>query len=604
MTEVFGSSARRRLIFMFMLGFGVLVVFQLFNMQIFQHLVYDEKSQTNSVKGIEQDPPRGIFYDRNLNVLVSNKPSFSLEITPTSYNSELNTIIEKVIREDSGYVADILYKNRRFSRYQPRKVKRDVDFNFVAWYEENQQKLPGVSYTVDMQRDYSYGVKGSHIFGYIKEISSQQLNKNREFYSLGDYIGRRGIERSYENLLRGKKGINYFEVDSKQKIIGDYLDGKQNVVAVKGNDLVLTLDIETQKIAEKLFEGKRGSLIAVEPSSGEILAYVSAPDYDLNTFTAVTDNDVLKDLQNDPEKPLFNRPINSIFSPGSTSKMLMVLAALEEGIITEDTKIYCGGGHKFGNRTWKCHGGVHGNITAREAIEGSCNTFFYKLIYKLGFENWTKYYEKFGFGSKTGIDIAGEKRGILPSDKYYERVMGKNWPRGNLMNLSIGQGELSVTPMQLAQYISLIANDGLTKKPHLLKGYFDETNENISEIKYEDINVDIKKKNFEIVKKGMFDVVQGENGTAKWYRIPGVNMGGKTGTVQTQGEDHALFVAFAPFEKPEIAVVVMVENVGFGSTHAAPVARDVIRTYLENKNKTLEKNENKIVKLEETQIEN
>lgn len=594
MTEVFGTLARRRIIYTVILGFGIIIIFQLFNMQIFQHIVYDEKSQTNSVKGIEQDPPRGIFYDRYYNVLVSNKPTFSLEITPTLYKSNMNDIIEKVIKEDSGYIADVLHKNRRFSKYQPRKIKRDVDFNFIAWYEENQNNLPGVGYAVDMQRDYSYGIKGSHLFGYIKEISSQQLRGNKEVYSLGDYVGQRGIEKSYEDLLRGKKGINYFLVDAKQKTIGEYLDGRQNVSAVKGNDLILTLDLETQKVAEKLFEGKRGSLIAIEPSTGEILSYVSAPDYDLNAFAAVTSENILKDLQTDPAKPLFNRPIMSIIPPGSTSKMLMVLAALEEGVINKNTKLHCPGGHKFGNRTWKCHGGVHGNITARQAIEGSCNTFFYKLILKLGFEKWTEYYSKFGFGKKTGIDIGGEYQGILPDNDYYVRHMGENWPKGVMLNLAIGQGELSVTPIQLAQYISLIANDGVTKRPHFLKGYFND--ENIIEIPFEQINTDIKKENYELVKKGMFDVVQGEHGTARWYRIPGINIGGKTGTVQNpHGEDHALFVAFAPFEKPEIAIVVMVENVGFGSTHAAPIARDVIRTYLENKkNRT-----NTIVKSEE-----
>ncbi|MFA8343746.1 MAG: penicillin-binding protein 2 [Rhodothermaceae bacterium] len=585
MTEIFGSLARRRIIFMVMLGFGILVVFQLFNMQIFQHMAYDEKSQTNSVKGIEQDPPRGIFYDRNHKVLVSNKPTFSLEITPSMYDKNLTEMIEKIIHEDSGYVSTVLKKNRRFSLYQPRKIKRDVDFNFVAWYEENQSRLPGVGYSVDMQRDYSYGVKGSHIFGYIKEISARQLQEDKDFYSLGDYVGQKGIEKSYETILRGEKGLDYFLVDSKQKTIGEYRDGKQNVKAVKGNDLILTLDLETQKIAEKLFEGKKGSIIAVEPSTGEILSYVSAPDYDLNAFTAVTSENVLNSLRQDESKPLFNRPIMSIIPPGSTSKMLLVLAALEEGVITEDTKLYCGGSYQYGNRSWKCHGGVHGNITARQAIEGSCNTFFYQLILKLGFEKWTEYYKKFGFGKKTSIDIGGEYRGILPDDKYYVKRYGKNWPKGLLLNLSIGQGELSVTPIQLAQYVSLIANSGTTKQPHFLKGYIDQETHQMVEAPVKEIKVDIKKKNFDIVKEGMFDVVQGEHGTAKWYRIPGINIGGKTGTVQNpHGEDHALFVAFAPYENPEIAVVVMVENVGFGSTHAAPIARDVIRTYLENKN--------------------
>lgn len=585
MTEVFGSLARRRIIFMALLCFGILILVQLFNMQIFQHLAYDEKSQTNSVKGIEEDPPRGVFYDRNHNVLVSNKPTFSLEITPSMYNNEVTGLIEKIINEDSGYVSSVLLKNRRFSSYQPRKIKRDVDFNFVAWYEENQTKLPGVGYSVDMQRDYSYGVKGSHIFGYIKEISSKQLQENKEFYSLGDYVGQKGIEKSYEPLLRGQKGVNYVLVDSKQKTIGEYLDGRQNVKSLKGNDLILTLDIETQKIAEKLFEGKRGSLIAIEPATGEILSYVSAPDYNLETFTAVTSKNILKDLQSDPSKPLFNRPIMSIIPPGSTSKMLLVLAALEEGVITENTKIHCSGSYKFGNRSWKCHGGVHGNINARQAIEGSCNSFFYQLMLKVGFEKWTEYYEKFGFGKKTNIDIGGEYRGILPDNDYYVKRYGKNWPKGLLLNLSIGQGELSVTPIQLAQYVSLIANEGVTREPHFLKAYLDQEKEEIVNIPSKEIKIDIKKKNFDIVKQGMFDVVQGENGTAKWYRIPGINIGGKTGTVQNpHGEDHALFVAFAPFEKPEIAVVVMVENVGFGSTHAAPIARDVIRTYLENKN--------------------
>lgn len=584
MNDSFASPLRKRIIFVFIFLIGSLMIFQLVKMQIIQHEEYLERSNINSIKGIEEEPPRGVFLDRNMEVMVSNKPAFTMQIIPSEYDKNLSPLINKVINEDSNYVNRVLKLNRVYSPYIPRKVKRDVDFRFVAWYEENQSKLPGVQYTVDIQRDYSFGINGSHVFGYTKEISPAMLEKHKDNYSLGDYIGHKGLEKTYEKYLRGKKGVTYYVVDSRQRRIGRYQNGKKDIMPEKGHDLILTLDADAQKIAEAAFQGKKGGLVAIEPSTGEVIAYVSSPNYDLTAFSTVTTEETWRFYMNNPDKPLFNRAIMSMFPPGSTFKMLLGIAALEMGVIDEETRINCAGGYQYGNRFYKCHGGSHGPLNLRQAIEKSCNAFFYQLILRVGLDKWSEYVKMFGFGSRTGIDLDGEIKGLVPSKSYYDRVYGKGkWSNGLLLNISIGQGEVGTTPAQLAQYVSLIANNGRTKVPHLVRGYLNKNKKDIVNFKYNDINVPVSQKTFNIIKDGMFQVVHGA-GTATWLKIPNITMAGKTGTAQNpHGKDHALFIGFAPYENPQIAIAVMVENAGFGSTWAGPIARDVIKVYLEKK---------------------
>lgn len=580
MTETFfGSVVRQRIILFVIIGFSFVVSINLFKMQILENPTYEKKSEENSIKKIVRYAPRGVFYDRNGEVLVSNKPSFTLQITPSQYKSNLTSMLENVMQEDSGYIADVLNKYKGFASNRPIRIKRDIDFQTLAWYEENSENLSGVDYVIETQRDYSYGVIGAHIFGYTKEITSKELAQKKEFYDLGDYIGSKGLEKTYEEYLRGSKGYNLVLVDSRQRIISRYLSGKEDISPIKGKDLVLTLDLPTQQKAEELFLGKKGAVVAIEPSTGEIIAFTSSPSFDLNSFASVTSGSTWNDLVNDPDKPLFNRATMSIYPPGSTIKMLEALIGLEENIIDKDYSVNCQGGYRFGDRFFKCTH-VHGSVDMERSIEKSCNTYYYKLMLEIGLEKWAEYMRKFGFGSKTEVDISEESAGLVPDTEYYNRVYGpRGWTRGFLVSLGIGQGELSATPIQLAQYVSLLANSGETYKPHFVKGYINDDGK-LVKFPFEKINVDIKKENFEIVRKGMYDVVN-ESGTATWIKQQDVVIAGKTGTSQNpHGKDHALFVGFAPYDNPKIAVAVFVENVGFGSTHAAPIARDLIRSYL------------------------
>lgn len=575
----FASSKRRSIVYFILITTFAVLVFRLFQMQIVQQKTYDEKSVDNSVKPIVQIPLRGIFLDRNGEVLVSNIPAYTLRITPANYDRNLNKLLETVLEVEPGYVDKILYNNRIYSKYIPVRIKRGIDFRVVAWIEENSEHLPGVDYIVEMQRGYPAGIMASHIFGYNKEITPLQLEKEDEYYKPGDYVGHNGLEKTYEKLLRGTKGYNYVLVDSKRKEIGKYHEGTKDISSIKGHDIVLSIDADVQRVAEKEFKDKKGAVVAIEPATGEILAILSSPEYDLTRFSYVTSKEFLNKLYRDEDKPLFNRATMSVKPPGSTFKLLAAIAALDMGVITPETKIYCGGGFTFG-RYFKCHGGPHGYLTVEHAIEKSCNTFFYNLIYKIGLDKWAEYAKKFGFNSKTGIDIGEEVAGLIPDSRYYEKIYGPKWPRSIMASLGIGQGETSVTPIQLAQYVALIANNGKSFAPHLVKGYIDDKTRKFIPFEFNEINTGVKQEALDIVKQGMFLVVNGY-GTASWIRMKDIKIAGKTGTAQNpHGKDHALFVCFAPFEKPEIAIAVVVENVGFGSTYAAPIAKKMLEAYL------------------------
>lgn len=577
-TENFGSLKRKTIIFSAIIAVMIILVGRLFQMQILYRIEYDKKSTDNSIKSIELQPLRGVFYDRNYKVLVSNVPAYTIRIIPAYYDTTLNNILETVIGTESGYIKNLLKKNKIYSNFLPVKVRRGVDFRVIAWYEENSEHLTGVDYIIEMQRFYPAQVIASHTFGYTKEISPEQLAKEKELYNPGDYVGHNGIEKTYEKIISGTKGFSYVLVDSRQRQIGRFQDGKDDQLPIKGKDLVLGIEASAQKVAEEQFKGKRGALVAIEPSTGEILAMVSSPDYDLNRFSFYTPKSFLDSIYSDPFTPLFNRATMSVHPPGSTFKMLAAIAALDMGVIDESYSVNCGGGFTFG-RFFKCHGN-HGTVNVVTAIEKSCNSFFYRLIYKIGIDKWKEYATKFGFGSMTGVDLTEEVPGLIPNEQYYIKRYGENWPRSIMASLGIGQGEVSVTPLQLAMYASLIANNGKTKIPHVVKGYVDDKTEKLVPLEFKEINTEVSQKALDIVKKGMYLVVNG-HGTATHIKLPDIEICGKTGTAQNpHGKDHAWFVGFAPYENPKIAIAVLVENIGFGGTHAAPIAKEVIQAYL------------------------
>jgi penicillin-binding protein 2 len=533
--------------------------------------------------------------------MVDNIPAYTLRITPAEYDPKLNQLLDKILGVDSGYVSSILLKNKIYSRYLPIRIKRGIDFKVVSWLEENSEYLPGVDYVVEMQRGYPLGIMASHAFGYTKEVLPEQLEKEKDYYKPGDYVGHTGIEKQYEKELRGVKGFDYVLVNSHRREIGKYKNGEQDVKSIKGKDLVLSFDADVQKVGEEEMKGKRGAIVAIEPKTGEILALVSAPDYNLEQFSYVTSREYLQQLYNDDEKPLFNRATMSLKPPGSTFKLFEAATALDLGLITPSTTIYCGGGFTFG-RFFKCHG-VHGSLNVIHAIEKSCNTFFYNLIYKIGLEKWKEYALKFGFSKKTGIDIGEESAGFIPDENYYRKMYGEKWPRSIMASLGIGQGEVGVTPIQLAQYVALIANDGNSVQPHVVKGYLDDNTKQIIPFKFPEIKTGLKKEVFDIVKEGMFLVVNGA-GTATQIRMNDIKIAGKTGTAQNpHGKDHALFVCYAPADNPKIAIAVVVENVGFGATYAAPIAKKLIETYLKkgslkDQNKKVDNTEKKYAGLD------
>ena len=549
-------------------------------MQIIEHENYFEQAANNSIKTIEETPLRGVFYDRNMNVVVNNVPAYTLRITPAYYDKKLTPVLEAVLGVEPGYINKILFNNRIYSKYIPIRIKRGIDFKVVSWLEENSEHLPGVDYVVEMQRGYPAGIRGSHMFGYTKEISPALLEKHKDYYKPGDYIGYSGIEKAYEKYLRGIKGYDYVLVDSKRKEIGKFKDGAEDVPSVKGDDLVLTIDSDVQRAAEEALKGFRGAAVAIEPSTGEVIALASAPDYDLSEFAYVTSREYLQKLYSDPDHPFFNRATMAANPPGSTFKIMEAVAALNSNVITTATTFTCRGGQDFYGRYFKCDA-VHGTLNVVHGIEHSCNVFFYNLIYKIGMDRWDEYAAKFGFGHYTHIDIGDEVRGFIPTPQYYVKRYGQDWPKSIMASLGIGQGEVNVTPIQLAQYCALIANDGVTYTPHLVRGYLTNGTKKLVPFSYKKIDLEIDTSIFNIVKQGMFLVVNG-SGTATNIRSNTIMIAGKTGTAQNpHGKNHAWFIGFAPFDKPKIAVAVFVENVGFGATYAAPIAKKMIDAYLE-----------------------
>lgn len=560
--------------------------FRLYQIQIVETEKFQKTSEKNAIKEKVIEPYRGIFYDRNWKVLVDNQPSFTLRITPYYFDTSLIPILEKYFNLKHGYIKYILRVNKSFSPFIPIRIQRGLSFEQISWLEENKEYLTGVDYSIDMQRAYPAGIRGSHLFGYCKEISRKELEEKKEFYIMGDFVGHSGLEKYYEDYLRGRKGKQFIYVDSKGREINPVNGGQNDIKPVSGYNAQLTIDGDLQKLAEELLEGKSGAIVAIDPDNGEILALVSKPDFDLSHFASMTPASIWRELNSDKRVPLFNRATMSIYPPGSCFKPVNAVAALNENVIDEKYTYGCGGGFSFGNHFYKCMG-THGPLNVVHAIEKSCNTFFFNLILKNGFERWTKYGSLFGFGKKTGIDIYEETSGILPSIEYYNKIYGINrWTKGYIVSLGVGQGELGVTPLQMAVYVATIANGGTWYRPHAVRKLFNpEANPPEIVIPIEGKKLPVKDEAIELVRKGMYLVVNGA-GTATHVRIPGIEVAGKTGTAQNpHGKDHAWFIGFAPFENPRIAIAVIVENAGFGGTVAAPIAKQLIEFYLKDSKK-------------------
>lgn len=581
MSEDISSYSRQRFfISVIMIMFAVFVG-RLLQLQFLYQDIYGKKSEENSIRPIARDPIRGYVYDRNGTLIVDNRPSYTLTVTPAEFKTANIEYLAQILRLEPDFIKDRIRKGKLYNRFAPVKIKRDIDFQTLSTIEENRSKLPGIDYQIESKRYYPTMAKASHLFGYTKEVSDQQVAEHPNDYRPGDIIGASGVEARYDQYLRGHKGFEFITVNARGEMLGAYNEGKSDVPVSEGSDLTLALDVNLQAFAESLMIGKTGAIVAIDPNDGGVLALVSKPDYDLTLFGSGTSFEVWNKLNTDPLKPLFNRATLTRYPPGSTFKMVLAAAALEDGVISPEWSIVCPGIFHFGTKAFKDHL-PHGLTNIYESIQKSCNVYYYQLMLKTGFERWTQYGEEFGFGSPTGIDIGEENPGLLPSGEYFDKVYGKGkWTQGYLVSLAIGQGELGVSPLQMASYSAALASRGNYYTPHVVQRVRDkQTGETVtanSELR----TISLSSRVWDIIQEGMKRVVNSPGGTGGAAKVSGVIVAGKTGTAQNpHGNDHAWFIGYAPADHPKIAICVLVENAGFGGTISAPIAGLCIEKYL------------------------
>lgn len=579
-SDSFGSPLRRRI---FVIATAlVLFIFigRLFQLQIIEGAVYRVRSDAQGIKKNVRMPIRGAIYDRYKNPIVGNFPGYAVVVTPNRITPHTKEMLARILKTDTATINSKI-EQYKVNDYSPVRIWRDVDAQAWAILNERHTELRGVDIVDESKRAYVSNARASHILGYTKEIDRAEIQRAGDWYEPGDIIGKIGIEKAWEDYLRGEKGYEFVMVNSRGQRVAPFADGRSDRLPSNGFDLYLGLDIKLQEYAEECLKGYRGAVVALDPTNGEILAMASSPDFDPLVFSGITSPKEYKALADDPAKPLLNRATQAIYPPGSTWKMLMAIAGLMEGYITPTSTISCPGSFSYGGNTWKCHG-AHGAVNARKAIHVSCNVFFYKLALQLGIENYTKYGKMFHFGERLDLDVT-EGRTRLPSREYYDKAFGQGkWGQYVLVNLGIGQGELGVSPVQLAAYVAAIANGGVWNQPHLVRGIRNVQLGTYDSVKYESEDLHIPRDIMDLVHQGMFDVVNTPGGTASGARMADIKVAGKTGTAQAgKGKrDHAWFVCYAPYEKPQIAMCVLVENSGFGGTYSAPIARKLIRFYL------------------------
>ena len=577
-------------------GIAILVVtvyiIRLFSLQIIDQST-QEKAENNAQLRQTIYPSRGLIYDRNGELLVANQPIYEVTMIVREMKKNYFDTIGfcQALHIDSTEFATRMQnmtntrKNRGYSPYSPQIFIQNLKQEEIAHLQQEKYKYPGIDIRIRTLRDYTYPI-ASHILGNVGEVNNNDINKDR-YYSVGDYSGRDGIERTYEKQLRGEKGVEILMRDARGRIQGKYQDGAMDRPAQTGTDLHLSIDRATQAIAEELMQGKIGSVVAIEPKTGEILSMVSAPYWDPGKLVGKERSANYKELLNDPHKPLMNRATQAQYSPGSTFKILQALIALQEGVISPHTQYACNGP---GSSPIKCTHDHGSPVQLEEAIEQSCNPYFWALYrdflqrdgyqdghvaFKKHYEDWRNIVASFGLGARfDNTDIREQAKGYLPTTAFYNKIYGnKGWKAITIRSLSIGQGEILVTPLQLANQAAAIANKGYYITPHF----------NRNDSMKADIHTTlVKEKHFDVVHRGMARVMS--EGTGRWYNIPELQICGKTGTVQNpHGEDHALFIGFAPMDNPQIAVAVAVENAGFGATWACPIATLIIEQYLTGK---------------------
>jgi len=576
----------RKLVFM-----GIIILVGLiFAVRLFFVQVINEKyvlSATNNVlRYVTQYPARGLVYDRNGTLLVYNEAAYDLMVIPKQVK-EIDTLeFCKLIGIEKEDFALNMEKAREYSPYKASVFEEQISKENYGYIEETLYKYPGFYVQPRTLRKYPEPI-ASHTLGYVGEVSQREIDKS-PYYKMSDYIGKSGIEKAYEEELRGKKGLKISIVDVFNREKGSYMDGTFDTLAVPGNDLYLTIDAELQAYGELLMQNKKGSIVAIEPSTGEILALITSPAYDPNLLVGRVRSENYNLLYEDTLKPLFNRALLAMYPPGSTFKPLMALIGLQEGVVSKNTRYPCAGESAL---PIKCSHDHYSPLDLTHSIEQSCNPYYWNVFKSIvdnprynstrdGFNKWRDYLLSWNMGRTFGSDLLIERAGNVPKPEYYDKYFGKNvWRSMTIRSLSIGQGELLITPMQLTNMTAILANRGYYYDPHIVKAI--KKQGNINPVEIEKRNTMIESKHFAPVIDGMHLVYTGEHGTARWYVYDSISMCGKTGTVQNpHGENHSVFFAFAPKDNPKIAISVIVENGGYGSAYGAPMATLMMEKYL------------------------
>jgi penicillin-binding protein 2 len=569
----------------------IILLARLFYIQIIDNR-YAIYASNNVRRQYIQYPARGPILDRNGKILVQNEPFYDITVTPRQVKPFDTVEFCKLLGIDRAEFDRRWTKAMKYSPSLQSIFEKQLSAQTYASVQERLSEFPGFDHVTRYLRAYPDSV-GAQFLGYIGEVTDKDMKRSNGYYHPGDYIGVTGVERSYEPILRGQRGVQNLMVDSRGRPKGHYASGLFDTAAVSGQRLLSSLDINIQKLGEKLMQNKLGSIVAIEPSTGEILCYVSSPTYDPNLMVGRQRGNNAAKMYADPYNPFFIRPIQAKYPPGSSFKPLSALIALQEGVITPSDTYYCPGYYYAGNQRIPCNKGEsHGTVNLSSAVAKSCNGYFCMVFQRLldhngakqteaSFINWRGNVNKFGLGSKLGLDMPGEGRGNLPTPLHYDNIYKYGrWRSSTIISLAIGQGELEATPLQMANLECTIANHGYFYKPHLIKAIGAQ---NIIKKEYTERNyVGIDSQYFEPVINGMQAVV--DDGTAVRSKIPGIVMCGKTGTAQNpHGEDHSVFVAFAPRDNPKIAIAVVVENSGEGAHWAAPIASFIVEKYLKGR---------------------
>src|SRR5690554_749351 len=567
---------------------SVVLLLRLFYIQVIDDSYY-LSAENNVLRKVIVYPARGVILDRNSEVLVQNEPVYDLLVTPREVKDIDTALFCQLINIDKEGFINRFTKARNYSPYKASIFEKQLSAETYARLQEHLYKFRGFYVQNRTVRNYPDSI-AAQFLGYINEVTDRDIERSNGFYRPGDYIGVSGVERAYEDLLRGQRGVQNLMVDAFNRPKGHFAEGKYDTVAVAGEDLMSSLDKDLQVLGERLLKNKIGTIVAIEPQSGEILSFVSRPSYNPNMMVGRERGNNYMKLLYDPNKPMFIRPIQAQYPPGSVFKVVSALIAQQAKIIDENTAFYCPGGYRYGRNGFMGCTHVHGSTSLVSSIQTSCNTYYGYTYAKMidgrgeksskAYNQWRDAVQKFGIGEKLGIDLPGENSGNLPTADYYTKNFGNdNWTSAYNISLSIGQGEMGITPLQMANIMAIVANRGFYYRPHLIKSIGDK--KIIKPEFTERISVGVDAKYFEPVIEGMSQAVNRPGGTAYSVKINGIEMAGKTGTVQNpHGENHAVFFAFAPRVNPKIAIAVFVENAGYGGVWAAPIASMMVEQYL------------------------